>query len=509
MKRIILLFLFGLILSIQLFAQSITILPGNGKDELCAEDPWVLIIDDEFDGNMLDTILWSACEGIPRDLTFKKQKAYHKPSNIVVEDGLLKIISKRDTLINQSYWSPDGLEVSDFYYSTGEIWSKLMMSYGKYEARVRIPKGKGLWPAFWLYGDGSDNGEIDIFEFWNEHPKKYKESKLSTIQHMTVHYDVDTTDNIVNISSELNESEDMSQDFHIYTLIYTPSYIKWEVDGILVREYNRFYDQLGRTLNCSTPDNQIYIKRLLFPVKPLHVIFNTAIQYGNHPSENKFTYDQTPDENTVFPAVMEVDWFRYYTSADHNRVTSEYINDYWTSQPNVRNVIAGKFIEIDTINVDSTLHLQLLGRNEVRILPEFYAKQGSCFSASIIQNEQLQLQKSLNEKSAQYGSESKTLNLLFEQEKTDNIVSETDTIQEEISIFPNPTSGIVNIRNVPSYWNTFNYCIYTEAGERVFCNTITQNHDFSIVLPKNKGDYIFVIFNPITFESQYFKIIKQ
>lgn len=284
---------------------------------LCHEAPWVLIYEDQFEGDRLNEADWHIYTGVPRDPQFTLQKAWHQQENIEVGNGCLKIITRREhkprTPFVTSY-SPPTYDTTDFDYTTGEVWSKRQFRYGKYEARIKIPKGWGLWPAFWLYGDSHTGNEVDIFEYWNERnlaglPAR---SELATRQHMTVHYDFDHDGHVEQHGNRFTHT-DMSEDFHIYTLIYLPGYIKWLVDGQTVYQYNRyFYNSPFRNpAGCLLFSGRNYLQNLLFPTPPMSVIFNTAVQCGN---------GNEPDERTPLPARMEVDWFRYYVSAYNIRV---------------------------------------------------------------------------------------------------------------------------------------------------------------------------------------------
>ena len=274
----------------------------------CQEDPWILIFEDEFEGNSLNEDYWEIYIGVPRDTYFKSQKAWHQKENIEVCDGSLKIITRREYKPNTRYivsFSPLTYDTTDFDYTSGEIWSKRKFSYGKYEARVKIPKGWGLWPAFWLYGNGKDGNEIDIFEFWNEN----RQTNLAKIQHMTIHYDYDHNGHVEQKHYKKRVG-DMSTDYHIYTLIYLPGYIKWLVDGNTLYEYDRYYNKslLRNPISCQLLNGKKYYQDQLYPIPPMSIIFNTAVQYGN---------GNEPNEGTDLPAQMEIDWLRYYVSADN------------------------------------------------------------------------------------------------------------------------------------------------------------------------------------------------
>jgi len=283
-------------------AQWVDAMCGESREAMCGEG-WRLAFEDNFDGDELDQKKWSIYNGVPRDYEFRLQKAWHGAENVSVADGTLRITARHDMPGRKEYWSPDGTAASSFEYSTGEIWSQQMFGYGKYEARIKIPKGVGLWPAFWLYGDGSDDEEIDIFEFWNE-GRRPRLSRLAKRHHMTVHFDWDSTHNGAEHASYAYKGKDFSQDFHIYTLIYTEACITWLVDGEVVAEHHRYRDAAGQFQDCAVWAGSVYRQNRLFPYRPMHIVLNLAIQSGKR---------DAPTERTPFPSTMEVDWVRYYT----------------------------------------------------------------------------------------------------------------------------------------------------------------------------------------------------
>jgi beta-glucanase (GH16 family) len=262
----------------------------------CLKSPWLLVFEDNFDGDSLDSGKWRIITKVNRDPYYKLQKAWLKEENVLVNNGVLKIVSKRDTLKNQCYelWVKDGMKkfCSDFDYSTAEIWTKPKFSFGKIEARVKIPKGKGLWPAFWMFDQSPIWNELDVFEFAHNNSSKH---------YMAVHYDYNGDWND-NMCGNNYSGQDFSEDFHIYTVIWEKNEIQWYVDGVLKRTDYRYYTLLGQPTGCIINQMQPYIMNKIYPKDPMHIIFNTAIESGGN----------APDSSTPFPCEMEVDWVKYY-----------------------------------------------------------------------------------------------------------------------------------------------------------------------------------------------------
>lgn len=298
----------------------------------CNDGEWVLTFEDQFDGKELSGKNWILpYQGVLAGFNFERDgsKVWYAntnthpeipvSNNIVTENGILKLIAKKEAFpIQGSYivnWStnPPGRDSSAFLYSSAWIESQRMFGYGKYEARIKIPKGKGLWPAFWLFNgeNGKHNYEIDIFEFWNEYncAGKYKKNRLSKNPHFTIH-----GDSINRSSSQCaddqypcygnwgNSKTDYSEDYHIYTLEWDYYKIVWFIDGIQVHALYRYN---GKVTDCNTlAVGETYKVNESWPfTEQMQVRFNLGVQHGNN---------NDPNPSDDFPQAMEIDYFRYY-----------------------------------------------------------------------------------------------------------------------------------------------------------------------------------------------------
>jgi len=133
-----------------------------------------------------------------------------------VSDGSLKIRAIKD-----------GNRVYSARVNTNESWT-----YGWFEARLKLPKGKGTWPAFWMmpatWSGWPDGGEIDIMEHVGCVP-----TEVSSSIHCKAYYHAINTQKTAarKIASVMDE-------FHVYALEWTPEYIRTYVDGELLFHYN-------------------------------------------------------------------------------------------------------------------------------------------------------------------------------------------------------------------------------------------------------------------------------
>ena len=162
------------------------ILIENGR---CNENPYILVFEDNFDGNSLDASKWNPATGVLRDLNHTIAKPWFTPNSIEVSNGTL--ITKRDTLINQCYNNGTLTICEDFLFTAAQIDTKEKFGHGKIEISCRIAKGKGIASSFWTYGD--EMNEINIFEFDNENNafNKFAADKSARVHSMNSHTDYD------------------------------------------------------------------------------------------------------------------------------------------------------------------------------------------------------------------------------------------------------------------------------------------------------------------------------
>lgn len=140
--------------------------PAEATDSPYVPEGYVKVFSDEFDGDSLDTSKWWTRfiyeNGMLATLNDERQ-LYAENNNHILSDGILKLTA---------YHKPD-LKPPRFQYESGVLRSKKTFKYGYFEARVKAPKGIGVWPGFWLNSDADADGktqwppEIDIYEFVN------------------------------------------------------------------------------------------------------------------------------------------------------------------------------------------------------------------------------------------------------------------------------------------------------------------------------------------------------
>ncbi|MER5511715.1 family 16 glycosylhydrolase [Streptomyces sp. NPDC002766] len=159
--------------------------------------------------------------------------------------------------------------------------------YGHFESRIKVPRGQGVWPAFWMLGDdlGSagwpNSGEIDIMENVGSEP--------GTV-HGTIHGPGYSGSGGIGAAYTLPNGTSFADDFHVFAVDWSPSAIKWSVDG-------QVYET--RTPADVGGNKWVYDH-------PFFIILNFAVG-GDWPG--------SPDATTSFPQTMTVDYV-HVTASD-------------------------------------------------------------------------------------------------------------------------------------------------------------------------------------------------
>jgi beta-glucanase (GH16 family) len=471
----------------------------------CNDYSWVLIFEDEFDGNTLDLTKWKLQDWGQGALYGNNgsTQEYNTLDNIVVSEGTCKIIAKKETVIRRAisycpeecYPCANEQEIDDciledglpnlrpYYYTSSNIWTKYNFSHGKFEARIKIPKGKGFFPAFWTFG-GNPWNEIDIFEFWNELDllNNYDPSKLSKVHHMNAWYDFNESGEADDCSTNYT-GDDFSLAFHIFTLIWDENKIEWFVDGNLKRTDFRYYTLLGAETGCIIDAFVPYLRNQIYPQDPMAIILNLAIQHGI----DEYGNDRSPDNSTVFPNQMEIDWVRYY---QRHPCSNVYISDpdQFVIADQVYNVIVGEEITINcNFTINSGQQLDIVTKSSLTLNPGFFSYAGSILNTVIDPS----ICESLMQSSAISGLGNNTK--IFNQ----NEYSLRDPMQSQnksnIQIFPNPSDGTIILDFGNSYTDDLQIRIIDPEGKVI--NTIeTISESFMTLEFPKKATGVYILY---------------
>ena len=231
-----------------------------------------LIWSDEFNGDTLDTSIWSYEIGKGSWGWGNNEKQYYtnREKNCSVNNGSLKI-----TALKEAYGNSD--------YTSSRIITKgkYEIKFGYIEARIALPSMSGIWPAFWLLGADIDSnpwphcGEIDIMEAIN-----YNNSIYSTL-----HWNQGSTTNHASSGTSAIDVGDRTE-YHTYGLLWTESEMRFYHD-----------DQLHYVFDMTTNSSLNVFKNNNF-----YFLFNVAVG-GNWPGFNI---------GDNFPMTMSVDYLRLY-----------------------------------------------------------------------------------------------------------------------------------------------------------------------------------------------------
>lgn len=243
---------------------------------------WTLTWSDEFngpDGSAPDPAKWAAEIGGNGFGNNELEYYTSRGSNLRVEKGNLVIEAAKETYTGSDQVTRD---YTSARIKTADLFTQ---KYGRFEARIKIPFGQGIWPAFWMLGNDiaiagwPTCGEIDIMENVGKEP---------TIVHGTLHGPGYSGANPLSGSYTLPAGR-FADDFHVFAVEWEPTAIRFYVD-----------DKLYET---QTPSNVPSGSRWVYD-HPFFILLNLAVG-GNWPGN--------PDATTTFPQQMLVDYVKVYT----------------------------------------------------------------------------------------------------------------------------------------------------------------------------------------------------
>lgn len=260
--------------------------PVDGKSNkvtIPALAGWNLVWNDEFDDSAIDKTKWEHEVNGHGGGNNELQYYTNRVENSFIENGCLIIKA-----VKESYTGPDGQR----NYTSARLVSKNKgdWKYGRFDIKAKMPYGQGIWPAIWMmptdavYGGWAASGEIDIMEYLGHEQNKV---------HGTLHYGGSWPNNTHTGDSYTLESGSFADDFHVFTLEWQEGEIRWYVDGALYQTQTQWNTTAAP---FPAPFDQKFF-----------MILNLAVG-GNWPGN--------PDNSTVFPQQMAVDYVRVYTKAE-------------------------------------------------------------------------------------------------------------------------------------------------------------------------------------------------
>ena len=262
-------------------SSSAVILSSDSREESSSSTPSPYLWNDEFDGDAIDTNKWSFEIGTGASGWGNNEWEYYtsRKENAYIKDGVLHIRAQKETYEGQKYTSARMLTKGKFAFK-----------YGTVEARIALPVGKGIWPAFWMLGENFDTvgwpacGEIDIIEAVNA------ENKIYGTNHWANGSEYATYGNNTGNYRDQKYELDITQ-FHTYKFTWDEKYIRMFVDDFMYHEI---------LIENSTGDTEEFHK-------PFFFLLNVAVA-GNWPG---FEVD-----DSQFPNEMLVDYIRVVSNEE-------------------------------------------------------------------------------------------------------------------------------------------------------------------------------------------------
>lgn len=240
---------------------------------------WKLVWADEFEADLIDTNNWNLQVVRAGRFNEEWQRYTNSSQNAYIEN---------DCLVIEAMHESDVHGMDQYTSARLNTANKRSWKYGKIAARIKLPQGKGIWPAFWMLGanideNGGDTpwpqcGEIDILELYGTKDDAAIEANLH-------HADESGAHAMMGAATFKLEQGKFADAFHVFELEWDANKISWLVDG----------KPFASTQISSDERSEFH--------EEFFILLNVAV--GG-------TWAGRPDDSTSFPQRMYVDWVRVY-----------------------------------------------------------------------------------------------------------------------------------------------------------------------------------------------------
>jgi len=248
-----------------------------------------LLFDDEFSGSALNTAKWNTCYDW-YDAQYNgctnagnHELEWYAPSQVSIRDGNLLLTAQKQTVIGQNASNArNGTTIESYPFASGMVSTGKLSSvgspkwsgnYGYYEMRAAVPSGAGIWPAFWLLPVNDEwPPEIDVMELLGDNPTQ-----------ILMTYFWPNGGSSPAKDSTTYSGTNFSQGWHTYAIDWEPRAITWYIDGVVRKA----------------------VQGVHVPATQMQIIANLAVG-GTLPGN--------PDNATIFPQAMKIDYIRVYNS---------------------------------------------------------------------------------------------------------------------------------------------------------------------------------------------------
>jgi len=185
---------------------------------------WTRVFDEEFSADLSEWTIWTGG-------AYNEELQLYQGSNLEIANGLLSIIARKETATGPTL--PSDPTLKTFSYTSGRIESKSNFSASngtpkvRLSARLKLPSGYGMWPAFWSYGDPwPTQGEIDIMEARGQEPLQYNTAYWFGRR--------PGKNQVANSSVVITSTTSLMDCWHVYEVIWTKSALTYLLDGQVV-----------------------------------------------------------------------------------------------------------------------------------------------------------------------------------------------------------------------------------------------------------------------------------
>ncbi len=250
---------------------------------------YTLAFNDEFNGTTLNRKKWFTryiYGGETSDHLNDEKQHYRDNDNHQVANGVLSLVARK-----VSSTADYGMN-----YESGMIRSDWTTRYGYFEARVKMPGGVGMWPAFWLNADVDEQGrlgwppEIDIFEFVNNGV----EDRVNMVHQSVIRQTSTTAADLLYADADFHANNNdyyagfnFNEGWHTIGCEWEPDRVTFYVDGVktATRAYTWTYADGGLA-------------------GPAHILLNLAVG-GSWAGRHGI-------DDSAFPQALQIDWVRAY-----------------------------------------------------------------------------------------------------------------------------------------------------------------------------------------------------
>jgi beta-glucanase (GH16 family) len=270
-----------------LLAAAALVCNAQNPSSILKDKRWKLVWSDEFNGpdgppvdrSKIDRSKWALETG--SGVWGNEELEYYtdRPANVFLRNGNLVIRALKEK------FPPSDPKASNYTSARLKTLGKFSRAYGRFEARIKLPFGQGMWPAFWMLGDDIDKagwpacGEIDIMENIGKEP---------SLIHGSIHGPGYTGNVGIEAPYSLPGGQRFGDDFHVFAVEWSPDSVAFFVDQTMYVKRTRADLRPGW--------------KWVFD-KPFFLILNLAVG-GDWPG--------APDSSTRFPQEMLVDYVRVY-----------------------------------------------------------------------------------------------------------------------------------------------------------------------------------------------------